>query len=100
VAASQTVHFYEAWLAMLAVIVWHLFFVIFHPDEYPMNWTWLTGKMDSSTARKHHPRWHAKIGDDSASPTLPDSGRLRLKSLLAFPRSVARRMIRGRSNPG
>ena len=52
VTASQTVHYYEAWLAVLAIVVWHLFFVLFHPDEYPMNWTWLTGKMTERAERE------------------------------------------------
>jgi hypothetical protein len=24
--------------------VWHLYWVIFDPEVYPMDWTWLTGK--------------------------------------------------------
>ena len=58
VTASQTIHFYEAILATLAIVVWHFFFVIFHPEEYPMSWTWLTGKMSRASARKHHARWY------------------------------------------
>ncbi|MBI2885148.1 MAG: cytochrome b/b6 domain-containing protein [Candidatus Omnitrophica bacterium] len=37
------VHYYEAVLACLAILVWHFYFVIFDPDEYPMKWTWVTG---------------------------------------------------------
>jgi cytochrome b subunit of formate dehydrogenase len=58
VTASQTIHYYEAWLATLAIIVWHFFFVIFHPEEYPMSWTWLTGKMSERAVKKHHARWY------------------------------------------
>jgi formate dehydrogenase gamma subunit len=58
VSASQTIHYYEAWLATLAIVVWHLFFVIFHPEEYPMNWTWLDGKMSESSVRTHHAQWY------------------------------------------
>jgi formate dehydrogenase gamma subunit len=58
VSASQTVHFYEAWLATLAILVWHFFFVIFHPDVYPMSWTWLTGSMPEHEAREHHSEWY------------------------------------------
>lgn len=39
-----TVHYYEAVLACLAILVWHFYFVMFDPDEYPMKWTWITGK--------------------------------------------------------
>jgi cytochrome b subunit of formate dehydrogenase len=41
VAAS--VHFYEAVLATLAIVVWHFYAVIFDPDVYPMDTAWLTG---------------------------------------------------------
>jgi formate dehydrogenase gamma subunit len=58
VTASQTVHYYEAWLATLAIFFWHIFFVVFHPDVYPMSWTWLTGKMTTRSVEKHHPRWY------------------------------------------
>jgi len=58
VTASQTIHYYEAWLATLAIIVWHFFFVIFHPEEYPMSWTWLTGRMSRTSVEKHHARWY------------------------------------------
>ena len=41
---AQVIHFYEAVLATLAVIVWHFYWVIFDPNEYPMNPAWLIGK--------------------------------------------------------
>lgn len=40
---AGTVHFYEAVLASLAVVVWHFYAVIFDPDVYPMETAWLTG---------------------------------------------------------
>jgi formate dehydrogenase gamma subunit len=60
VPASQTIHYYEAWLATLAIVVWHFFFVIFHPDVWPLSWTWLDGRMSEHEAREHHPRWAAE----------------------------------------
>lgn len=41
---STVVHFYEAVLATLAILVWHLYFVIFDPLVYPMDTAWLTGR--------------------------------------------------------
>jgi formate dehydrogenase gamma subunit len=52
---SRTVHFYEAILATLAIIVWHFYFVIFNPDVYPMNLSWLTGKMSEEEMETEHP---------------------------------------------
>ncbi len=40
---AQVVHYYEALLATLAIVVWHLYWVIFDPAEYPMNPAWITG---------------------------------------------------------
>lgn len=41
---SEVVHFYEAILAVSAVVIWHFYWVIFHPEIYPMNFTWITGR--------------------------------------------------------
>jgi cytochrome b subunit of formate dehydrogenase len=41
---ATSVHFYEAVLASLAIVVWHVYFVVFDPDVYPMDSAWLTGK--------------------------------------------------------
>ena len=40
---ATTVHFYEAVLATLAIVVWHFYSVIFDPDVYPMDTAWFTG---------------------------------------------------------
>ncbi len=39
------IHFFEALLATLAIVVWHFYWTIFDPDIYPMNFSWLTGKV-------------------------------------------------------
>ena len=49
------IHWYEAVLATLAIIVWHLYAVIFDPDAYPMNWTWFDGKMTVEQYEHEHP---------------------------------------------
>jgi cytochrome b subunit of formate dehydrogenase len=52
---AQTVHYYEAWLATLAIIVWHFYFVVFNPDVYPMNVAWFTGTLTEEEMRDEHP---------------------------------------------
>jgi len=42
--AAMTIHYYEAVLATLAIIVWHFYFVIFDPHHYPLNLSMMTGK--------------------------------------------------------
>ena len=52
---AQIVHYYEAWLATLAILVWHFFFVFLHPREYPMSTVWLNGRMTEHEWRERHP---------------------------------------------
>jgi predicted CXXCH cytochrome family protein len=52
---SRTIHLYEAVLATLAIIVWHFYFVIFNPDIYPMNLSWLTGRLSEKEMIEDHP---------------------------------------------
>ena len=52
---ARTFHFYEAWLAVLAILVWHLYFVIFNPDVYPMNFAWITGNLTEEEMEEEHP---------------------------------------------
>jgi cytochrome b subunit of formate dehydrogenase len=40
---ATEIHFYEAILATLSIIVWHFYFVILDPEVYPMDTAWLSG---------------------------------------------------------
>jgi len=50
VPVAKVVHFYEAVLAVLAIIVWHLFHTIFHPEEYPLGTSFVTGRLTHEEA--------------------------------------------------
>ncbi len=52
---ALVVHFWEAWLASLAILVWHMYSVVFHPHVYPMNPSWITGTMPEEMYRHEHP---------------------------------------------
>ena len=58
---ARAIHFYEAILATLAIIVWHFYFVIFNPDVYPMNLAWLTGRMSEREMLEEHPAELARL---------------------------------------
>ena len=51
---SRTVHYYEAWLATLAIIVWHFYFVIFNPDIYPVNLAFWKGTLTEEEMQDEH----------------------------------------------
>ena len=75
---SRTIHLYEAVLATLAIIVWHFYFVIFNPDVYPMNLSWLTGRLSEKEMREDHPLELERIEAEKARverPTEPPAGR-------------------------
>jgi cytochrome b subunit of formate dehydrogenase len=52
---ARTVHYYEAWLATLAIVVWHFYFVIFNPDTYPINLAFWTGTLTEEEMLEEHP---------------------------------------------
>lgn len=52
---ARTVHFYEAWLATLAILVWHFYFVIFNPDTYPINLAFWKGTLTEEEMEEEHP---------------------------------------------
>jgi len=52
---ARTVHYYEAWLATLAIVVWHLYFVIFNPDTYPINLAFWKGTLTEEEMAEEHP---------------------------------------------
>ena len=54
VDVATAVHYYEAILATLAIVVWHFYQVFFDPDVYPMNWAWWDGKMPVEHYKHEH----------------------------------------------
>jgi len=48
------VHYYEAWLAFLAILVWHMYSTVFSPGVYPMNPSWIDGKMPLDVYKHEH----------------------------------------------
>jgi cytochrome b subunit of formate dehydrogenase len=52
---ALVIHYWEAWLATLAILVWHFYSTIFDPNVYPMNPSWLTGTMPEKMYAHEHP---------------------------------------------
>ncbi len=51
---ARAIHFYEAILATLAIVVWHFYSVLLDPDIYPMNWAWITGYNTEHEMKAEH----------------------------------------------
>jgi cytochrome b subunit of formate dehydrogenase len=58
IEVSRVVHYLEAVLACLAILIWHGYWVLLDPDVYPLNWAWLTGETylhsDEEDEDAHH----------------------------------------------
>lgn len=55
VEVATTIHYYEAILACLAIIVWHFYHVMFDPDIYPVNLACWDGKVTEHWQEDEHP---------------------------------------------
>ena len=60
---ATSIHFYEAVLATLAIVVWHFYTAIFDPDVYPLDTAFLTGITVRKRGRSRE-REAPSAGDD------------------------------------
>jgi cytochrome b subunit of formate dehydrogenase len=67
------VHYYEAWLATLAILIWHMYSTIFNPAVYPMNPSWITGNMPEDMF-KHE---HAAADANEPDKKIPSAGSMK-----------------------
>jgi cytochrome b subunit of formate dehydrogenase len=68
--AATAIHWYEAILATLAILVWHLYMVVFDPDVYPMDRAWWTGRASADHLRARRPVYERLFRRRSASDSL------------------------------
>ncbi len=67
--AATAVHYYEAVLATLSILVWHFYLVIYDPDVYPMDLTWLTGRASADHFRATRPQYYLSLAAEQAVET-------------------------------
>ncbi len=68
VKVCEVIHYYEAWLATLAIVFYHMFFALFHPKDSPIDWTGFTGKMTDEAAKEKFPAWYRQLKDETKPP--------------------------------
>jgi formate dehydrogenase gamma subunit len=64
---AQVIHSWEAILAFLAIIIWHMYNVHWNPSVFPMSRIWLTGKIGLSELRENHPLEYEQRRPEQAS---------------------------------
>ena len=68
IPAAKVMHSYEAMLAMLIVVVWHMYSAIFNPHAFPLDRTIFTGKISKDRMREEHPlEYEERFGSSGVS---------------------------------
>ena len=55
------VHGYEAMLAFLAIIIWHMYNVHLNPDRFPGTMLWWHGQLSEHEMKEEHPLEYEEI---------------------------------------
>jgi cytochrome b subunit of formate dehydrogenase len=66
---ATSVHYYEAILAALSIIVWHFYFTIFNPDVFPLSRAMITGEIDREEMERNHGLELRAIDDEKVAAT-------------------------------
>lgn len=53
---ATVVHYYEAILATLAIVVWHFYFTMFNPTVFPISKAMITGEITREEMEREHPQ--------------------------------------------
>ncbi len=67
VKVSEVIHLFEAWLATLAILLFHFFYVFGHPEVYPLNLSMFHGRMTNEEVKRHHAGWLEEEGREAVS---------------------------------
>lgn len=67
VAAAKEFHGYEATLAVLTIVIWHLYDVVFKPGIFPGDFSIFTGKISRERVIEEHPLEYAELTEDKVA---------------------------------
>jgi len=61
---ALVIHGYQGLLAFVILFFWHLYNVHLHPSVFPMNLSWITGKVSAEWLRQEHPLEYEKLKEE------------------------------------
>lgn len=71
IAAAKETHSWEAMLALLTIVIWHLYGAHFAPEKFPVDTSIFSGRISRERMLKEHPLEYASLmgySDESAPP--------------------------------
>lgn len=71
---ATTVHYFEAVLAVLAIVAWHFYFTMFNPDVFPVSRVMFSGRMSHEEMVREHPTAPESLAGDATSGPRGDEG--------------------------
>ncbi len=71
VPAAKEMHSGEALLALLVIVVWHLYDVALSPSVFPLDTTMITGRISRGRFLEEHPREYVRLLGSQALPLPP-----------------------------
>jgi cytochrome b subunit of formate dehydrogenase len=84
------VHFYEAVLATLAILVWHFYHVIFDPDVYPVNFAFYDGRVAAEFYKEEHELAYEQLRAQQEAETETHADEATTDSVIASTQRPAR----------
>lgn len=67
VPAGKMLHSWEAVLAVLAIVIWHGYHALLHPDVFPVDKSIFTGKMSRKRMIEEHPLEYERLTGQPAA---------------------------------
>jgi len=58
------IHGYQGLLGFVLLYLWHIYNVHLHPSVFPMNPSWITGKVSAEWLRREHPLEYEKLKEE------------------------------------
>ncbi|MCL6518782.1 MAG: hypothetical protein K6T99_03040 [Armatimonadetes bacterium] len=58
---ARAVHSWEALLAFLTILIWHMYHVHLKPGHFPMDRVWIDGKISEDKIKHNHPLEYERI---------------------------------------